>query len=419
MRPTTAFNRIIAVEGVVVSGVTFAPEGPLRLLGFNLGQYERKDSTRNGIAVEVLANRDVEDALRPRPVESAVPMTLPELRRRGPISPNAPVPSPPAAIPRPADRLASMADQVEDSMAWYRSRFGEPPVKTLTVSPLPSNFGQGFGGMIYLPTSSYVLPDHSAANENVGFFRDLLLAHETAHQWWGNVVTSGSYHHEWLMEALANYSGMMYMETKIGPKALEIALDSYRKNLFEKGPDGETAESEGPVVQGRRLEGSNNPKAAVAVMYGKGSWILHMLRRRMGDENFLKALAEARRRYEWKPLDTDDFRKLCAEFMPKGAIDAKLENFFDQWVYGTGVPTLKMTYSVKGGPGAYKLTGTVTQSDVPDDFSVAVPIEVQTGRGKPVVQVVRTSSEPFTFTVSVSAANAKAVLDPGWSVLRR
>jgi aminopeptidase N len=188
--------------------------------------------------------------------------------------------------------------------------------------------------------------------------------------------------------------------------------------LFEKGPDGDTPESEGPVVQGRRLEGSNNPTAAVAVMYGKGSWILHMLRRRMGDDRFLKALAEARRRYQWKPMDTEDFRLLCAEFLAPGSNDAKLENFFDQWVYGTGVPTLKMIFAVKGKPGAYKLTGTVTQSDVPDDFSVAVPVEIQTGKGK-VVQQVRTADEPVSFSVNVTTANAKAVLDPGWSVLRR
>ena len=122
-------------------------------------------------------------------------------------------------------------------------------------------------------------------------FRDLLLAHEVAHQWWGNIVTSGSYHHEWLMEALANYSAMMYLESKMGPKATETALEPYRQTLLLKGPDGETAESEGPVVQGRRLEGSNNPNASIAVIYGKGTWIIHMLRRRMGDERFLKMLA--------------------------------------------------------------------------------------------------------------------------------
>ncbi len=222
------------------------------------------------------------------------------------------------------------------------------------------------------------------------------------------------------MEALSNYSAVMYLETKVGSKATEIALDLYRHNLFIKGPDGETTESEGPVVQGRRLEGSNNPAASVAVIYGKGSWIMHMLRRRLGDERFSKMLAELRRRYEFKTLETEDFRLLCAEFLPPGSTDAKLENFFDQWVYGTGVPTLKLSYSVKGKPGAYKLTGTVTQSDVDDDFSVAVPVEIQTGRGKPVIQQVRTSSdEPVPFSVNVTVANAKAVLDPGWSVLKR
>jgi hypothetical protein len=395
------------------------PEGPLRILGFNLGQYERRDSARNGIAVEVLANKQVEDALRPRQSAPApeTQQTV-SIRRRPPNSVNVDT-APAPMIPRPADELTHIADQVEDSIAWFRARLGPPPVTTLTVSPQPSNFGQGFGGMVYLPTVSYVTPD-STAGPNPGFFRDLLLAHEVAHQWWGNVVTSGSYHHEWLMEALSNYCAMMYMESKVGPRALEIALEQYRKALFLKGPDGEIAESEGPVVQGCRLESSNNPSAANAVMYGKGSWILHMLRRRMGDASFFKALAEARRRFEWKPMDTDAFRLLCAEFLPPGSNDARLENFFDQWVYGTGVPSLKMTFAVKGKPGAYKLTGAVTQSDAPDDFSVAVPVEIQTGRGKPVVQIVRTSSdEPVTFSVNVAAANAKAALDPGWSVLRR
>jgi hypothetical protein len=64
------------------------------------------------------------------------------------------------------------------------------------------------------------------------------------------------------------------------------------------------------------------------------------------------------------------------------------------------------------------LTGTLTQSEVPEDFSVTVPIEIQTGKGK-VVRQIRTSSEPAPFSVPVTIANAKAVLDPAYSVLRR
>ena len=88
------------------------------------------------------------------------------------------------------------------------------------------------------------------------FYGELLRAHETAHQWWGNVVTAGTYRHEWLMEALSNYSALLFLESRKGPKLTDVMLDQYRRQLLSKGLDGKTAESEGPVVQGRRLETS-------------------------------------------------------------------------------------------------------------------------------------------------------------------
>jgi peptidase M1-like protein len=330
---------------------------------------------------------------------------------------------PPVAAPvNPVNQLSQVADDVAAASEFYRARFGQAPVSHIEVSPVPGRFGQGFAGMIYLSTLSYLpvtaRPLSLMPAWQQVFFGELLRAHETAHQWWGNIVTAGAYRHEWLMEALANYSALLFLESRHGPKFIDGMLDQYKRALLAKGLDGETAESEGPVVQGRRLENSNNPNAFTAVVYGKGTWIIHMLRRRMGDAQFTKMLAELRRRYEWKTLDTEQFRLLCAEFLPPQSADPKLENFFDQWVYGTGVPALKLSYSVKGKPGAWKLSGTVAQSDVPDDFSATVPVEIQTGRGK-VVRQLRTGSEPVPFSISVTVANAKAVLDPGSSVLRR
>ena len=388
------------------------PDGRVRQLGFNLGSYQRVKVERAGITVEVCANNELEDALRPRP--ATVPQEIPEILRsrvRGPDTPLRGTDLPAArAMPVPAEQNAGIAEQVASAAAFYRAKFGDPPLKHIEVTPIPVRFGQGFAGMIYLPTLNYLTPGGDSPTEQK-FFRDLLVAHEVAHQWWGNIVTSASYHHEWLMESLASYSAILYLEARSGPKATEMALESYRRALLTKNADGIAPEAEGPVVQGRRLPN--------AVIYGKGTWILHMLRRKMGDERFLKMLAELRRRYEWKTLDTESFRLLCAEFLPAGTGDAKLEGFFDQWVYGTGVPTLKMTYAVKGKPGAYKLSGTVTQADAPDDFSVAVPIEIQSGRGKPMVVQARTGDGAAAFQANVASAAAKAVLDPGWSVLRR
>ena len=399
---------------------------PVRLLGFNLGQYQCKESSREGVTAEVCANKELEDALRPRAQQ--VPMDLqtqmpgrPGRRALNQASGDSVVLAPPPTR-SPVERLSQIALEVDEATVFFRSKFGDPPLKRIEVTPVPGRFGQGFPGMLYLPTVNYLEPvgmvgGNTPAQQS--YFRDLLIAHEVAHQWWGNIVASGSYHHEWIMEALANYSAILYLESSMGPKSVELALDTYRKSLFQLGQDGATAESEGPVVQGRRLENSNNPAASIAVIYGKGTWILHMLRRRMGDDSFLKMLGELRRRYQWQTVDTETLRALSSEFLPKGSADPKLETFFDTWVYGTGVPALKLNFSVKGKPGAYKLTGTLTQSEVPEEFSVAVPVEIQTGNGKRVVQLVRTGSEAAPFTVNVTAPNAKAVLDPGWSILRR
>ncbi len=394
----------------------------IRTLAFNLGVYESKLLERGGTEIEVSANREVENALRFRPPEpepNEIPSRL--LPRRGPPPPGIPTAAPPEIL-SPPDQLSLVADDIAAAVDFYRTRFGPPPVERIEVSPVPGRFGQGFAGMIYLSTLSYlpttVRPLSLMSEVQQLFFGAFLRAHEVAHQWWGNIVTAGSYRHEWLMESLANYSAIMFLESRGGAKALDGMLNEYRRQLLAKGPDGQTAESEGPVVEGRRLENSNNPNAWTAVAYGKGAWIMHMLRRRMGDKEFVQMLAELRRRYEWKTIDTEQFRLLCAEFLPAHSPDPKLENFFDEWVYGTDMPTLKLTYSVKGKPGAWRLTGTISQSDVPDDFSVPVPVEVQTGRGK-VVKVVETGSEPAQFSVPVTAQTAKAVLDPGLTILHR
>lgn len=401
------------------------PEGRIRLLAFNLGTYQSKTLESGGAEIEVSANRELEDALRYRenpPGEAATTERaahgLRAVVQAGETGPQ------PVAAPavNPVNQLSQVADDIAAAMEFYRARFGEPPLKRIEVSPVPGRFGQGFAGMIYLSTLSWLpvtaRPLSLMPPAQQLFFGEFMRAHEVAHQWWGNVVTTESYRDEWLAEALATYSALMFLQSRHGAKMLDTMLTDYRRQLLAKGPDGQVTESEGPVVEGRRLENSNNPNAWSAIVYGKGAWIIHMLRRRLGDEAFLRMLAGLRQRYEWKTINTEQFRLLCAGFLAPHSADPKLENFFDQWVYGTGIPALKLSYAVKGKAGAWKLTGTVNQSDVPDDFSVTVPIEIQTGRGR-IVKLVETGSDPTIFTVPVGSPNAKAVLDPTESVLRR
>jgi peptidase M1-like protein len=399
---------------------------PVRLVGFNLGVYERARITRGQATVEVCANRRLERALEAKPRESIPvlppqPGVWPGRTRREPMLHLPPETALPA-ISSPLARLRELAADVASALEFMTARFGPPPLATLTVSPVPGAFGQGFPGLIYLSTLSYLGPKDrpiAGLRENQQlFFSETLYAHETAHQWWGNVVSSSGYQDDWLLEALANYSALMYLEKHKGARAVDSVLSEYRSNLLAKGENGRTVESAGPIALGFRLWSSQNPAAWRTIVYEKGSWILHMLRRRMGDQRFQSFLGELRRRFEWKSVDTESFRLLAAEFLPLKAADPKLESFFDQWVYSSGVPSLHMKYSLGGKAPALKLTVTVEQSGVGEDFSVPVPVEIQFGKAaKPVTRLVRTSDEPAVFTMALRQAPLRVLLDPGNSVL--
>ena len=101
------------------------------------------------------------------------------------------------------------------------------------------------------------------------FYIDLLEAHEAAHQWWGNVVSPAGYRDNWLMEALANYSALLYLEKRDGRGAVDAALESYREDLLAKDEKGQTSESTGPIVLGARLESSQSPSRGIPSPTGK------------------------------------------------------------------------------------------------------------------------------------------------------
>jgi hypothetical protein len=392
----------------------------IRVAAFNLGNYEHARLERDGYVVDVCANRTLERALQPRPQPTITnpPSALP--RRRQQLEP---IESTQPAEPGPQQRLQDLASEVASALEFMASRFGPPALAHLTVSPIPGAFGQGFPGLIYLSTLSYLksLPASRgpASLQAELFFQDVLQAHEVAHQWWGNRVSATTYRDYWLMEALANYSALLYLEKRKGARSLELMLDSYRANLLVKSESGQTVDSSGPIVLGPRLESSQEPRAWRNITYGKGSWIMQMLRRRMGDERFFSMLREITRRYSGQEISTEGFREVAAQFLPPNSDDAKLEGFFAQWIYGTGIPSLKLAYSIKGKAPSLRLVGTLTQSDVGEDFSAIAPVEIQVARGRTITHWVRCATDPVTFTVPLNQPPLKVTLDPHYAVLRR
>ena len=205
------------------------------------------------------------------------------------------------------------------------------------------------------------------------------------------------------MESLANYTSLLMLEKRKGPKALDDVLADYKRNLLLKSEDGRTRESAGPITWGTRLGSSLTPSAWTVITYEKGSWIIHMLRRRLGDEKFFAMLREMCETYRLRAVTTEQFRSLVEKSAPSSAPD--LKTFFDTWVYGIGIPAVKLNYSVEG----LKLTGTLEHTEVPDDFTAYVPVEVQTSRQKSVYWLA-TGSDPAPFSIALKERPVRVAL---------
>mgnify|MGYP001064618021 CR=1 FL=1 len=392
---------------------------PVRFLGFNLGNYETKHAGKGGYTVEVCANRAVEPSLQAKGNRMVVVPRAPGWQQQEQRQAVLTVPVE-GASPNPAARLETLASEIASAFEFMAGHFGPPPIRHLTVSPIPGTFGQGFPGLLYLSTIAYLDPRERppALRKQFEqlFFSEILHAHETAHQWWGNVVTSASYRDDWVMEALANYTSLLYLEKRKGRAALQSVLEMYKQNLLRPVGEGRVVDSMGPIVWGLRLESSAEPAAWQVITYEKGSWIIHMLRRRMGDEQFFRMLGELRRRYEFQPVTTEQFRALATEFLPYDDPDPALEGFFEHWVYSTGIPALEFKYTTAGRVPKVELTGTLVQTGTQEEISIDVPVEIHAG-GKRMTRWLRTGSEPAVFTMELKQKPQRVALDPSGSVL--
>ncbi len=379
---------------------------PVRFAGFNLGNFQSVVVERNGYTINLYANRRLESALESRSKPQPAPIAMPQEqfpRSRHPRVDDLAAQSVP---PDPAPRIENLTRNVIETVDFMTEQFGPAPIQNLAITPIPGGFGQGFPGLVYLSTLAYLdpgqLPPQLRERSEETFFSELLEAHEVAHQWWGNLVVPASYHDDWLTESLANYSALLLLERKKGAKALDAVLDEYRNHLLSKTVSGASLESAGPIVWGYRLESSLAPDAWRTVTYEKGTWIIHMLRRRLGDEKFLSLLRDIASHYH--SLGTEQFRELARRYAPASP-DPDLRIFFDNWVYGTGIPAVKLSYAWR----AMKLYGTVAQRDVDPSFAAFVPVEVQTG-SKSTVYWLATGTDPAPFSIPLKSPPARVSL---------
>jgi hypothetical protein len=296
--------------------------------------------------------------------------------------------------------LADLPAQTASVLDYYTKRWSPLRIHSLAVTPIEGYFGQGFPGLIYLSDVTYIREEDRPISlrgpRMDSFFSDMLLPHEIAHQWWGNVVTQANYRSAWLMEAMSNYSALQYLEDSRGSDARDTILASYRRDLSGR-QNSLPSESAGPVDFGDRLLNNSGLNAWQMIIYEKGTWILHMLRRRLGAEAFHALQLRMLQQYAAKPITNEDFRRLAAGLLPPGDPDPDLKLFFDTWIYGTGIPKLKLSRQ--------RGVSVLAMSAVDKDFTVDIPLRCQTQAGGPVAFWVRASQGDNSLELPAGSKN--------------
>lgn len=411
---------------------------PIPVAGFNLGRYIGAEAKSGTVTVDAYGTKGVERSFPKAQTQLAEAPVFPGVTHgRPPIStgPIAVTPLPPS----PARNAQAVADDAARAVANFSMWFGPYPYSSLSLTQMPGALSQGWPGLVFLSSYAFLSPQEQQELKLDPVTRVLdsqVLVHETAHQWWGDLVLWKSYRDQWLMEGLANYASLLVLEQK-NPTEFHQVLEKYRLDLLSKSASDELLRDAGPVTLGSRLISSHFPGGYEAISYERGTWLFHMLRSMLRDceggtrarsrqtnpdEPFFRGLRRVRERYAGKSISTREFFQSFEEELPRPLWYEKrhsLDWFIDGWINGKAIPSLETRdVHMTAKEQALVATGIIVQKDAPDDLVTAVPVYAQNAsKSLSYLGEVLADGPETPFRMFVPKDTQKIVLDPHRTIL--
>jgi hypothetical protein len=408
-------------------------ERPIPFAGFNLGKYKVVRTRAGDIPVETYATTGVERSFPSVPFETIDPKP----------SDNPLTPHPPTVIaphrPSPSLNEGTVGQAAAQAIQYYSERFGPYPYTRLALTQMPGRDSQGWPGLVFLSSYAFLnQQEREALHYDTPriLLQELIPAHETAHQWWGDLVSWETYRDQWFSEGLASYCALMMLQEK-NPAGFHAVMEKFRRDLVEKNKDGVAPMDAGPVTLGLRLLSSRFPEGYEAITYGRATWLFHMLRTMMRDaevqekggragsgpnEPFMRALLRLRKRYEGQAISTRELLEVFAEDLPPALrYEGKnsLDWFLEGWVNGTALPKLELKgvkFTLKGTENI--VSGTIAQKDAPQDLVTSVPLYAAVaGKTQVLLGRVFADGDESSFRLRVPAGTHKILLDPYETIL--
>jgi len=367
---------------------------PLPDAGFAYGDYKLSTQNVGDVAVEVYTNKQPDDLLSS--IQSNFENPLGDLSG-GPGS-GAEMSEGAVGQLTPSALSKTITTETANTLRVFEAYFGPFPYKQLAVTNIVGSYGQGWPGLLYLSwitfldsTQRHSIGERFGVNLDKPQLTDFFRAHESSHQWWGNLVGWKSYHDQWLSEGFAEFSGLLYVEYRENIRESLREMRDDKTLLLQKDPFGHRIDSLGPIWLGRRIASSVTSGGSYQnLIYSKGAYVLHMLRIQMEDprspdpDHLFKAMMQDYcKTYDNKPASTEDFKAIVEKHMTRGMdLDGnhKMDWFFNQYVYGTGVPEYSFHATLEPTPdGKTHIKGELVRTGVPDNWKDVVPVYAHIG----------------------------------------
>ena len=278
-----------------------------------------------------------------------------------------------------------------DILKFYTDLFGFYPFEKLIGVQSTTMFG----GM---ENAGCIFYDEKAFNGKRT--SETLIAHEIVHQWFGNSATESDWSHLWLSEGFATYFTNVYIERTKGVEAFQKQLKKDRDQVIDF-----YGYYQHPLVD---TSYTNLMDLLNANAYQKGGWLLHMLRRKLGDELFFRGIKHYYARNEISIASSADFQKAMEEVTGKN-----LDDFFKQWAYTAGHPILE----VKGTPNGLVYALIVRQIQAEGAFQFPLTVKLLLKNGQTVEKTIEVTEKNSQFKFDTTSPVDSVLLDPNFDLL--
>lgn len=295
-------------------------------------------------------------------------------------------------------RAAHAATDAAAILRFYAGLMGDVPYDTFTLAVVeartPGGHSPGYFAVLHQPppASPFVYRTDPASFHD---YPEFFLAHELAHQWWGQAVGWKNYHEQWISEGISQYFAALFARERHGDRIFRSMLRSLRRWT-------EDARDEGPVSLGYRLGHlRDDSRVFRAVVYNKGALVLHLLRQFIGDEAFLQGLRAFYATHRFSKAGTSDLRAAMSE-----ASGVDLSRFFTRWILEPDLPDLRV--STRELPTALEVE---VEQDGPV-FDLPLPVRLAYADGVTETVIVRVTGSGDTYRVPLRGRLRRVTLNP-------